>query len=272
MLKELREKKNDIAFVAYCVEQVTRTASKLQTGVTEAVVGFSLTNYGRTCERTDNPDPEGSDSIEGIVRDMQERYERKQYERLDRENTLNTREKRKSYEDATNMSESASMFANDDTGVRNEQSQGVDDEMQDMSSAGNRKQETKLDTHRDPIAPKTRGIKRSSPCLSSDDNASPFAFTLGNKPLHAPIKKVYARPSPQFGEASFLSPPANVVDAIMRKRGNCTDVDDEGDVQMEGGFKKRRVETWRASWREVKTKMPGFVGFATMWDEVKNDL
>jgi hypothetical protein len=246
-LKKLREKKNDIAFVACCVEQVTRAAPQLQTGVTEAVVSFFLTNYGHTCERTDNPDPEGSDSIEGIVRDMQERYERKQHERLARENTLNTHEKRKSYEDATNRSESASMFASDDTSIRNEQSQGVDDEMQDMSSASNKKQKTKLDTHRDPIAPKTRGTKRSSPCFSSDDNASPFAFTPGNKPLHVPTTKVYTPPSPQFGEASFLSPPASVVGAIMRKRGNDMDVNDEGNVQMEGGFKKRRVEIWRAS-------------------------
>ena len=94
-LRKLEEKGNSIVYVSCCVEQVVRAAPQIKTGITEAVAGLLLENYGRKCEQADKPDPEGLETIEWIVRDMQERTERKQRERFAQENPLNTHDKRK---------------------------------------------------------------------------------------------------------------------------------------------------------------------------------
>jgi hypothetical protein len=267
-LRNFRENSDQI-FLACCVEQVTRAAPQLKTGITEAVAGLLLIEYGRACERTDNPDPEGLETIERIVREMQERDERKKRERFASENPLNTHDKRKN-PGMVNMFANAGHLAHNAPTAHNEQPQcgfsTGDAEMQETFSATNKKQKIKLDNCREPITPQTRGTKRSSTSsYSSDDNASPFAFLPGNECLHAPTKKVYIPPSPTFGQASFLFPHSSI-GAIVRKR------ESEVDVEMAGEFKKRRVESWRASNEEMKKKTQGFVGFTTVYDEDEDDL
>jgi hypothetical protein len=85
------------------------------------------------------------------------------------------------------------------------------------------------------------------------------------------MEKVYTPPSSTFGEASFPSPNASVVGAMKRQHRNDVDMNGEGDVRMESGFKRCRVEIWRASQERVKMQMSGFAGFAAAWDEDKDD-
>ncbi|RYN32349.1 hypothetical protein AA0117_g4322 [Alternaria alternata] len=275
-LRKLKEKCNSIVYVSCCVEQVVRAAPQIKTGVTEAVAGLLLENYGRKCEQTDNPDPEGLETIEWIVRDMQERTERKQRERFAQENPLNTHDKRKSYEDATNLSVNEVNLGTDRSAAHDEQPRGSsstgEDDKQDALSASHKRQKTKLETHREPTTPQSRGTKRPGPSTSaSDENMSPFASVAGSKRIKTPMEKVYTPPSSTFGEASFPSPNASVVGAMKRKHRNDVDMNGEGDVRMESGFKRCRVEIWRASQERVKMQMSGFAGFAAAWDEDKDD-
>ena len=53
-LRKLEEKGNSIVYVSCCVEQVVRAAPQIKTGITEAVAGLLLENYGRKCEQGDN--------------------------------------------------------------------------------------------------------------------------------------------------------------------------------------------------------------------------
>jgi hypothetical protein len=276
-LKELR-KKQDIAFLACCVEQVVRAAPELKTGVTEAVAGFFYINYGRACKTTENPDPEGHDSIEWIVRDEQVRYQRKQCEKFARENPLNTHEKRNSDEETVNPSADADDSANDGRAATNEQTQSDSsrnhDEMQDSSPLTKKKQKTKLETHREPITSQTRGTKRRSSSVSSDDGsststASPFASLSGPKPLYNPTpkKKLFVQPVPTFGEASFLIPPAHVAGPLLRERDS--EVYVEGPIERES--KRRRASVWPREAGKVSGKMSGsekgFEAFRKAWEE-----
>ena len=58
---------------------------------------------------------------------------------------------------------------------------------------------------------------------------------------------------------------------MKRKHRNDVDMNGEGDVRMESGFKRCRVEIWRASQERVKMQMSRFAGFAAAWDEDKDD-
>jgi len=258
-LREFRKQK-DVKFLASCVEQVVRAAPDLKNGVTEAVAGFLCTDSGRECEAAENPDPTGHDTIEEIVRDMQERHERKQRERRrrEREEEGNTHEKRAREEDASNETTDAETRMKGDTVEgrkhgRIDDSAG-DDETHDTSPPTNKKRKTTLETHREPITPSTRGTKRRSPCStpspsssSEDDaisNASPFAYLANSRPPSPrnssppPKKRVFAKPDPAFGEASFVIAPPDVVGPLMRKRH--ADVYVEGDIERES--KRRRSQ------------------------------
>ncbi|CAN9092261.1 unnamed protein product [Alternaria alternata] len=275
-LRKLEEKGNSIVYVSCCVEQVVRAAPQIKTGITEAVAGLLLENYGRKCEQADKPDPEGLETIEWIVRDMQERTERKQRERFAQENPLNTHDKRKSYEDATNLSVNEVNLGTDRSAAHDEQPRGSsstgEDDKQDALSASHKRQKTKLETHREPTTPQSRGTKRPCPSTSaSGENMSPFTSVAGSKRIKTPMEKVYTPPSSTFGEASFPSPNASVVGAMKRKHRNDVDMNGEGDVRMESGFKRCRVEIWRASQERVKMQMSRFAGFAAAWDEDKDD-
>ncbi|KAI4604900.1 hypothetical protein J4E80_010828 [Alternaria sp. BMP 0032] len=259
-LREFRKQK-DIKFLACCVEAVVRAAPEIKNGVTEAVAGFLCTDSGRECEKAENPDPGVHDSIEEIVRDMQERHGRKQRERRrrEREEEGNTREKRGRDEDARDVNIDAETQLNRDTPgerkhERNDVSAG-NDETSDTSppTNPNKKRKTSLETHREPITPSTRGTKRRSPfspspspspssSSSSSPTASPFAYLPNSKnpsppyPSPPPKKRVFEKPDPTFGEASFVIAPPNVVGPLMRKRH--ADVYVEGDIERES--KRRR--------------------------------
>jgi len=234
-----------------------RAAPELKTGVTEAVAGFLHPDSGRKCEGAENPDPSGHDTIEGIVRDMQERHERKRRERRAREEEeLNTHEKRARDGDAKDGTTDARTRLNGDTAAdhkheRNDAS-ADDDGTHDTSPPTNKKRKTSLETHREPITPSTRGLKRrspfstpspSSPSSSFDEpNASPFAYLPDSKPPSPPYpspppkKRVFEKPDPAFGEASFVIAPPHVVGPLMRKRH--ADVYVEGAIERES--KRRR--------------------------------
>jgi len=298
-LREFRKQK-DVKFLACCVEQVVRAAPELKTGVTEAVAGFLHPDSGRKCEGAENPDPSGHDTIEGIVRDMQERHERKRRERRAREEEeLNTREKRARDEDARDGNTDAETQENGD-GVegrkreRNDASAG-DDENHDTSPPTNKRRKTSLETHREPITPSTRGTKRRSPfstpspSSSSDDaadsNASPFAYLPNSKPPSPsipsppPHKRVFTKPDPAFGEASFVIAPPHVVGPLMRKRHS--DVYVEGAIERES--KRRRSSTLgrekkcAAERESERARMSpnvsgkGLEAFRRAWDDRKDD-
>ncbi|KAI4619095.1 uncharacterized protein J4E87_007682 [Alternaria ethzedia] len=296
-LREFRKQK-DIKFLACCVEAVVRAAPEIKNGVTEAVAGFLCKDSGRECEVAENPDPSGSDSIEEIVRDMQERYERKQRERRAREEEeVNTREKRAREEDARDENGDAGTSANGD-GVedrkreRNDSSAG-DDENHDTAppTNPNKKRKTSLETHREPITPSTRGTKRRSPfspspspstptssstSSSSSPTASPFAYLPNSKPPSPPYpspppkKRVFEKPDPAFGEASFVIAPPHVVGPLMRKRH--ADVYVEGAIERES---KRRREAREAEKEgsvengmgSERTRARSFEAFRRAWDD-----
>ncbi|KAL1801113.1 hypothetical protein ACET3X_001455 [Alternaria dauci] len=275
-LRNLKEKGDTILFLSCCVEQVVRAVPEIKTGVTEAVAGLLLVGHGRQCESAENPDPEGMETIEWVVRDMQERTERKQRERIARENSLNTHEKRKSYEEAMNLSVNASNSAQDGSAAEDNQSGDSlsmgGDEMRDALSATNKRQKTKLETHREPTTPESRGTKRScSSTSSSHETVSLFAFVPGSKRLRTLPNDVYTPPSSAFGETNSPSPPTRIVEAMKRKYGNDVDVDGEGNAQMESGFKRCKVEIWQATREQVEVQTPGFAGFAAAWDENKDE-
>ncbi|CAN9120181.1 unnamed protein product [Alternaria sp. RS040] len=276
-LRKLKEKGNSIVYVSCCVGQVVRAAPQIKSGVTEAVAGLLLEDYGRKCEQADNPDPEGLETIEWIVRDMQERTERKQRERFAQENPLNTHDKRKSYEDAMYLSVNEINLGTDRSATQDKQPRGSsstgEDDKQDALSASKKRQKTKLENHREPTTPQGRGTKRPCPSTSSSDgNVSPFASVAGSKRIKTPMEKVYTPPSSTFGEASFPSPNASVIGAMKRKHWNDGDLDGGSDVLMKSGFKRCRVEIWRASQERVKMQMSGFAGFAAARDEDKDDF
>ncbi|KAI4923294.1 hypothetical protein J4E85_008331 [Alternaria conjuncta] len=262
-LREFRKQK-DIKFLACCVEAVVRAAPEIKNGVTEAVAGFLCKDSGRECEKAENPDPGGHDTIEEIVRDMQERHERRQRDRRarEREEEVNTREKRAREEDARDENTDKETHTNEDTPggrkrERNDDSAGHD-ETHDTSppTNPNKKRKTSLETHREPITPSTRGTKRRSPfstpspsslssspsSSSSSPTASPFAYLPYSKPPSPPYpspppkKRVFEKPDPAFGEASFVIAPPHVVGPLMRKRH--ADVYVEGDIERES--KRRR--------------------------------
>ncbi|KAI4682814.1 uncharacterized protein J4E84_007279 [Alternaria hordeiaustralica] len=261
-LREFRKQK-DVKFLACCVEAVVRAAPELKNGVTEAVAGFLCKDSGRECEKAENPDPSGRDSIEEIVRDMQERYERRQRERRATEEEGNMHEKRARDGDARDGNADAETQLNGDTPGehkhgRNDASAG-NDEAHDTSppTNPNKKRKTSLETHREPITPSTRGLKRRSPFSPSpspstptssstssfdDPNPSPFAYLPNSKPPSPPYpspppkKRVFEKPDPAFGEASFVIAPPNVVGPLMRKRH--ADVYVEGAIERES--KRRR--------------------------------
>ncbi|KAI4648890.1 uncharacterized protein J4E79_009962 [Alternaria viburni] len=256
-LREFRKQK-DIKFLACCVEAVVRAAPEIKNGVTEAVAGFLCTDSGRECEGAENPDPSGNDTIEEIVRDMQERHERKQREKRAREEEeeLNMHEKRARDEDARDGNTDKETRSNGDTPggrkhERNDASAG-ENETQDTSPPTNKKRKTSLETHREPITPSTRGTKRrspfspsSSPFSSSSPTASPFAYLANSRPPSPPYpsppppkKRVFEKPDPAFGEASFVIAPPHVVGPLMRKRH--ADVYVEGDIERES--KRRRSQ------------------------------
>ncbi|KAI4608561.1 hypothetical protein J4E83_008997 [Alternaria metachromatica] len=257
-LREFRKQK-DIKFLACCVEVVVRAAPEIKNGVTEAVAGFLCKDSGRECEKAENPDPSGHDSIEEIVRDMQERYERKQRERRAREEEeVNTHGKRAREEDARDGNTDKETRTNGDTPgerkrERNDASSG-ENETQDTSPPTSKKRKTSLETHREPITPSTRGTKRRSPfstpspspppSSSSSPTASPFAYLPNFKPPSPPYpspppkKRVFEKPDPAFGEASFVIAPPHVVGPLMRKRH--ADVYVEGDIERES--KRRRSQ------------------------------
>ncbi|KAI4690256.1 hypothetical protein J4E81_007408 [Alternaria sp. BMP 2799] len=291
-LREFRKQK-DLKFLACCVEQVVRAAPELKTGVTEAVAGFLHPDSGRKCEGAENLDPGGHDTIEGIVRDMQERYERKQQERRrrEREEELNMHEKRARDEDARDENTDAETQLNGD-GVeghkreRNGDTAG-DDETHDTAPPTSKKRKTFLETHCEPITPSTRGTKRrspfSTPSLSSpsspfdDPNASPFAYLPNSKlpspsiPSPPPKKRTFSKPDPAFGEASFVIAPPHVVGPLMRKR--------HADVYVEGAIErevKRRRSSGTARGVEGESKREtakrdlsgkGFEAFRKAWDD-----
>ncbi|KAI4701166.1 hypothetical protein J4E89_010742 [Alternaria sp. Ai002NY15] len=293
-LREFRKQK-DVKFLACCVEQVVRAAPELKNAVTEAVAGFLCTDGGRVCEAAENPDPSGHDTIEEIVRDMQERHERKQRERRAREEEeeVNTREKRAREEDARDETGDAETRSNEDTAEdhkreRNDASAG-DDETHDTAPPTNKKQKTTLETHREPITPSTRGTKRRSPfstpspsspsssSSSSSPNASPFAYLANSRPPSPPYpspppkKRVFEKPDPAFGEASFVIAPPHVVGPLMRKRH--ADVYVEGAIERESKRRRssgaaRRVE--EESERETAKRDlsgKGFEAFRRAWDD-----
>jgi len=305
-LREFRKQK-DVKFLACCVEQVVRAAPELKTGVTEAVAGFLYPDFGRACEAAENPDPVGHDTIEYIVRDMQERHERRQRERMAREEELNTHEKRAREEDATDENTDAETSTNGDTPGdhkhgRNDASAG-DDETNDSSPPTNKKQKTSLETHREPITPATRGLKRRSPfspspspssspspppSSSSDPNASPFAYLPTPRspsssspspslPSPPPHKRVFTKPDPAFGEASFAIAPAHVVGPLMRKRH--ADIYVEGAIERES--KRRRSQENGAEGERGREGMrgngrgsgsgKGFEAFRRAWDDRGDD-
>jgi hypothetical protein len=274
-LRNMRKKK-DLAFLACCVEQVTRAAPHIKTGVAEAVAGFSYADYGRKCERAENPDPAGHDNIAWLVRDMQKCYERKQREKLARKSPLNTSKKRKRDEDVTDSPTDANTSTHEAPAANHEQpawqSSTSDREMQGTPSCTNKKQKTTLESHCEPITPSTRDRKRrfsfsSSTSSRDDSNASPFAHLPNSKtPSPPPHKKVFVKPDPEFGRASFVIAPAEVVGALMRKRHR--EVYVEGAIEREN--KKRRVESLeKESEREVESwrvKGKVFGAFRTAWD------
>jgi len=301
-LREFRKQK-DVKFLACCVEQVVRAAPELKNGVTEAVAGFLYPpDYVRACEAAENPDPSGHDTIEEIVRDMQERYERKQRERRAREEELNMHEKRARGEDAARDGNTdAETRTNGDEAdgrkhERNDASVG-DDGTQDTSPPTSKKRKTSLETHREPITPSTRGLKRRSPFStpspspSSDDavdlNASPFAYlpTPNSKPPSPPYsspppkKRVFEKPDPAFGEASFVITAPHVVGPLMRKRH--ADVYVEGAIERES--KRRRSSTLgrekkcAAESESERARMSpnvsgkGLEAFRRAWDDRKDD-
>ncbi|KAI4649069.1 uncharacterized protein J4E78_008587 [Alternaria triticimaculans] len=263
-LREFRKQK-DVKFLACCVEQVVRAAPELKNGVTEAVAGFLCKDSGRECEGAENPDPGGHDTIEEIVRDMQERYERRQRERRmrEREEEGNMHEKSARDEDAADENGDAETSTKGDTPGdnkhgRNDASPG-NDENHDTAPRTNKKRKTHLETHREPITPSTRGTKRRSPfspspspstptssstSSSSSPTASPFAYLPNSKPPSSPYpspppkKRVFEKPDPAFGEASFVIAPPHVVGPLMRKRH--ADVYVEGDIERES--KRRRSQ------------------------------
>ncbi|KAI4905953.1 hypothetical protein J4E90_011028 [Alternaria incomplexa] len=292
-LREFRKPK-DVKFLACCVEAVVRAAPELKNGVTEAVAGFLYPpDFARACEAAENPDPTGHDTIEEIVRDMQERHERKQRERRrrEREEEVNTHEKRARDEDAADETNDAQTRLNGDTPgerkhARNDASAG-EDENHDTAPPTNKKRKTSLETHREPITPSTRGTKRRSPfstpspSSSSDDatdpNASSFAYLPNSKPPSpsypspTPHKRVFTKPDPAFGEASFVIAPPHVVGPLMRKRHS--DVYVEGAIERES--KRRRsqasntekegsVENGMGSER---TRARSFESFRKAWDD-----
>jgi len=276
-----------------------RAAPELKTGVTEAVAGFLHPDSGRKCEGAENPDPSGHDTIEGIVRDMQERHERKRRERRAREEEeLNTREKRARDKDAA-IDETTDAQTRTNGGTdgdrkreRNDASAG-DDKNHDTAPPTNKKQKTSLETHREPITPSTRGTKRRSPFStpspspSSDDaadrNASPFAYLPNSKPPSLPYpspppkKRVFEKPEPAFGEASFVIAAPHVVGPLMRKRH--ADIYVEGAIERES--KRRRSQENGAEGERGREGMrgnrsgsvsgKGFDAFRRAWDERKEE-
>lgn len=263
-LREFRNKK-DGAFLACCVEQVIRAAPQLKTGVTEAEAGFLYPGYGRACERAENPDPEGRDTIEYLVRDLQKRHERKQRERSFPDDLLHTQEKRARDEDATGWPTDANTPTNDDTATNHTHSRvdgpTSDDKTYDIPPHTNKKRKTSLETHREPIAPSTRGLKRrssfppspsSSPSPSppfTSPTASPFAYPPNSKfssssiPSPPPKKKLFTKPDPAFGEASFVVTPPHVVDPLMRKRHSEVYVEEE--IERESKRRRSGLRGWR---------------------------
>ncbi|KAI4636843.1 hypothetical protein J4E93_010859 [Alternaria ventricosa] len=286
-LREFRKQK-DVKFLACCVEQVVRAAPELKTGVTEAVASFAYPDSGRACEAAENPDPRGHDTIEEIVRDMQERHERKQRERRAREEELNTHEKRGRDEDATNEPTDAKTHTDRDTAADHKHSRNGssadDDETQNTPPPTNKKRKTSLETHREPITPSTRGTKRRSPFSpsppspsSSDPNASPFAYLptpsspSPSMPSPPPHKRVFTKPDPAFGEASFVIAPTHVVGPLMRKRH--ADVYVEGAIERESKRRRSRApNTEKESGVEngmgsERTRAKSFESFRRAWDD-----
>ncbi|KAI4909778.1 uncharacterized protein J4E92_010549 [Alternaria infectoria] len=301
-LREFRKQK-DVKFLACCVEAVVRAAPELKNGVTEAVAGFLCTDGGRECEGAENPDPTGHDSIEEIVRDMQERSERRQRERRAREDEeLNTHGKRGRDEDVTDESVDAETQLNGDgvEGHKRERNDAFagDDQTHDTSPpTANKKRKTSLETHREPITPSTRGLKRrspfspqaspspspssSSPSSFSSPTASPFAHLPNSKPPSPPYpspppkKRVFEKPEPAFGEASFVIAPHHVVGPLMRKRH--ADVYVEGAIERES--KRRRSQENEAEGERGRKGIrgdrsgrgkgsgKGFEAFRRAWDD-----
>ncbi|KAI4948293.1 hypothetical protein J4E91_006288 [Alternaria rosae] len=291
-LREFRNKK-DVAFLACCVEQVIRAAPQLKTGVTEAVAGFLYPGYGRACERAENPDPEGHDTIEYLVRDLQKRHERKQRERSVPDDLLHTQKKRARDEDATGWPTDANTPTNDDTATNHTHPRAdaptSDGKTYDTPPHTNKKRKTSLETHREPITPSTRGLKHrssfppspsSSPSPSpsfTSPTASPFAYIPNSKtscpsiPSPPPKKKLITKPDPAFGEASFVVTPPHVVGPLMRKRHSGVYVEEE----IERESKRRRGGVWGVERKREKegemnggrTRVKVFETFRRAWDE-----
>jgi hypothetical protein len=166
-LKQLREMEH-MAFVSRCVEPITRDASQLKCGVTEALMSYVIVNYGRTCTHSGGPPPQAVYPLEDTLR-----------EKCARENPLKDPVMRKAFEEALNLPTIPQRFE-------------LPVEVQDEHK--NKEQKTKLESHKEPVTDQTCGTKRPSP--NYNDTEMPDASEPASKKQKTKHTPPAPRPSP----------------------------------------------------------------------------
>ncbi|KAF2026237.1 hypothetical protein EK21DRAFT_116024 [Setomelanomma holmii] len=261
--------------IALCVEYITKYTDGCEGSITEIVMCVLNKNWGREClAYITVSDEEEPKTLKEMFEKNHDSLEQKTRNHLARQSIepLASHDKRKTTPEEEDVSSSAPKNVKDTR------------ESSDAASAlteSNKKRKTKLETHREPITQETRGKKRNTPELDSNDSSydadSAESGPLSKKKLKQKLKphpepttpntrgKKRERSSdsdysssfeysasfrsnkratitspPNFGEASFITPPPSVLGPLLRKRDQ--DVHLETALDVESNKRRRREE------------------------------
>ncbi|CAO2652334.1 Nn.00g006170.m01.CDS01 [Neocucurbitaria sp. VM-36] len=241
--------KDDVFMVGCCVEYATKRAPELGVNITETVLSLLRKGYGRVCEASAGPPPVEHPPFEQVIRDIQEKQEQKERDKIARENPLIKHEKRKDINDG---------IANGPTASKTEGSALPRSDAAEGTQANttvvtiNKKLKKKLETHREPITPQTRGTKRPLRTFSS-------AYA---NPYH-PAKRITLTTPPDLGEARFLD---TRLGPLVRKRESDIGIGKVVKTGAEAYSRKKRRSALKldAGDEEIQfdVKMPGGLGGA----------
>lgn len=165
---------NELFLISYIVE-VVAACKIIEANITETVMAIIDKNYGRKCTEAAPPEPIRYLSPAEMAQAVHESRMRKEFAK---NNTLSEPIKRSRMQSSTLFESSTSILSDANTTVHT-----------------NKRQKTKLETHREPISPKTAHGQKRGPTF--DDMFRP--------------KRVAIAPPVQYGEVSWPTPPSNVV-------------------------------------------------------------
>ena len=205
-----------LLILAHAIEFVTKRIPNYKGSITDIVVHIFFPNHGRPGEASEEPVATLPKVV--LARELSEKRERDRLRKAARKDPLNPPEKRKAHIEPTAQDTPAKPLP---------------------SPASNKKVKTRLESHREPITPSTRGINRhattSVPTDTPSTKQAKHKFETHKEPLvvlnhgkkHTatselvvPAKKCCTTRSPDLGEAKFEALPDHVARGFPQSWGS----------------------------------------------------